>query len=69
MESIEATSDTNLRIVLKEPQPQNPGNSMMVLPEHIWKDIKDPAEYRNDTDSVGSGLSRSRSGTRASRSS
>ncbi|MEZ3161210.1 ABC transporter substrate-binding protein [Microbacterium sp. BWT-B31] len=54
-DSVEAPDDKTVVINLKEAQAPNPGIEIPILPEHIWSEISNPAEYANDADVVGSG--------------
>ena len=47
--------DKTVVITLKEAQAPNPAIEIPIVPEHIWSEISNPAEYANDKDVVGSG--------------
>ena len=52
---IDTPDEKTVVLTMKEPQASNPGVEIPVVPKHIWEDIKNPAEYANDKDVVGSG--------------
>src|SRR6478735_3550678 len=54
-DSVEAPDDKTVVINLKESQAPNPAIEIPIVPEHIWSEISNPAEYANDKDVVGSG--------------
>jgi len=54
-DSVEAPDDKTVVIDLKEAQAPNPAIEIPIVPEHIWSEISNPAEYANDADVVGSG--------------
>jgi len=54
-DSVDAPDDKTVVINLKEAQAPNPAIEIPIVPEHIWSEISNPAEYANDTDVVGSG--------------
>ncbi|MVA75352.1 ABC transporter substrate-binding protein [Auraticoccus sp. F435] len=54
VEAITAPDPQTVEIQLASPQASNPGAEVPVVPKHVWQDV-DPAEYANDTDTVGSG--------------
>jgi len=54
-DSVEAPDDKTVVINLIEAQAPNPAIEIPIVPEHIWSEISNPAEYANDKDVVGSG--------------
>jgi len=54
-DSVDAPDDKTVVINLKEAQAPNPAIEIPIVPEHIWSEISNPAEYANDADVVGSG--------------
>ena len=54
-DKVEAPDESTLVITLKEPQANNPGQEIPVVPEHVWSKIDEPGEFKNDEESVGSG--------------
>lgn len=54
-DKVEATDDSTVVITLKEPQANNPGQEIPVVPEHVWSKVDKPGEFKNDKDTVGSG--------------
>ncbi len=54
-DTVEAPDDKTVVITLKEAQAPNPAIEIPIVPEHIWSEISNPAEYANDKDVVGSG--------------
>ena len=54
-DKVEAPDDQTVVITLKNPQSNNPGQEIPVVPEHIWSKIDNPGEFKNDEKSVGSG--------------
>ena len=55
VKSVTAPDKQTVQITLAEAQASNPGAELPIVPEHIWKGIKDPANFANDKNSVGSG--------------
>lgn len=47
-EKVTAPSDTQLVIKLKKPQATMTALDVPIVPEHIWKDVKDYAKFNND---------------------
>ncbi|NEB78684.1 ABC transporter substrate-binding protein [Streptomyces sp. SID14478] len=47
-EKVTAPSDTKLVIKLKKPQATMTALDIPIVPEHVWKDVKDYAKYNND---------------------
>lgn len=54
-DKVEAPDESTLVITLKEPQANNPGQEIPVVPEHIWSKVDKPGEFKNEEDTVGSG--------------
>lgn len=54
-EKVEAPDDATVVITLKNPQANNPGQEIPIVPEHIWSTIDNPGEFKNDANTVGSG--------------
>lgn len=54
-DKVEAPDESTLVITLKEPQANNPGQEIPVVPKHIWSKVDKPGEFKNDEDTVGSG--------------
>ncbi|PJI93832.1 ABC transporter substrate-binding protein [Luteimicrobium subarcticum] len=57
LKSAEATDDTTVVLSFDGPQFTNEFSLLgatVIIPEHIWKDVKDPAKFTND-DPVGTG--------------
>ncbi|MGJ5725759.1 ABC transporter substrate-binding protein [Brevibacterium sp. H602] len=52
---VEAPDEGTVKITLKKPQANNPGQEIPVVPEHVWSKIDKPGEFKNDEKSVGSG--------------
>ena len=52
---VEAPDDGTVKITLKKPQANNPGQEIPVVPEHVWSKVDKPGEFKNDKKSVGSG--------------
>lgn len=55
IESITATDERTVEMVLAEPQASNPGYEIPIVPEHVWSEVGDLAAYPSDADVVGSG--------------
>jgi peptide/nickel transport system substrate-binding protein len=55
IDSVTAPDDRTVKITLKEAQAPNPGAELPIVPEHIWKAIKNPSAFANDKNDVGSG--------------
>ena len=53
--SVTAPDDRTVKITLKEAQAPNPGAELPIVPEHVWKSIKNPSGFANDRNDVGSG--------------
>lgn len=56
--SVTAVDDVTVEFVLAEPSAAFEGaiaRRLMVVPEHIWADVDDPARFRDDAALVGSG--------------
>ena len=54
-DKVETPDDSTVVITLKDPQSNNPGQEIPVVPEHIWSKIDKPGDFKNDEKSVGSG--------------
>ena len=54
-DKVEAPDDGTVKITLKKPQANNPGQEIPVVPEHVWSKVDKPGEFKNDEESVGSG--------------
>jgi peptide/nickel transport system substrate-binding protein len=56
-ESVKATDDTTVMIKTKQPQASMLQSEIPIVPEHIWKDVKDIKGFKNSTSFpvVGSG--------------
>lgn len=52
---VTATDDSTVSITLTAAQASNPGAELPIVPQHVWEKIKNPADYKNDKDAVGSG--------------
>lgn len=52
---VEAPDETTVIYRMAEPQAPNPGTDLPIVPSHIWSKLDDPAEFKNDRDTVGSG--------------
>ena len=53
--SVETPDDKTVVINMKSPQAPNPGAEIPIVPKHVWEKIKNPADYPNDKNLVGSG--------------
>ena len=54
-DKVETPDDQTVVITLKDPQANNPGQEIPVVPEHIWSKVDKPGEFKNDEKTVGSG--------------
>ncbi|MCF2571782.1 ABC transporter substrate-binding protein [Brevibacterium sp. UCMA 11754] len=54
-DKVETPDDQTVVITLKNPQANNPGQEIPVVPEHIWSKVDKPGEFKNDEKTVGSG--------------
>src|SRR5699024_12537773 len=54
-DKVEAPDESTLVITLKEPQANNPGQEIPVVPEHVWSKIDEAGEFENDEEGVGVG--------------
>ncbi|MDN6122361.1 MAG: ABC transporter substrate-binding protein [Brevibacterium sp.] len=54
-DKVETPDDQTVVITLKNPQANNPGQEIPVVPKHIWSKIDKPGEFKNDEQTVGSG--------------
>ena len=54
-DKVETPGDQTVVITLKDPQANNPGQEIPVVPEHIWSKVDKPGEFKNDEKTVGSG--------------
>ena len=54
-DKVEAPDDATVVITLKQPQANNPGQEIPVVPEHVWSKIDKPGKFKNDENTVGSG--------------
>lgn len=52
---VRAVDERTVELVLTAPQASNPGQELPIVPKHVWQDVDDPAEFANDSDTVGSG--------------
>ncbi|GAA1863495.1 ABC transporter substrate-binding protein [Brevibacterium marinum] len=52
---VEAPDESTVVITLKEPQANNPGQEIPVVPKHVWSKIDKPGEFKNEENTVGSG--------------
>jgi peptide/nickel transport system substrate-binding protein len=55
VDSVETPDEKTVVMKMKSPQAPNPGQTIPVVPQHIWSKIKDPSKYKNDEAVVGSG--------------
>lgn len=54
-DKVETPDDVTLVITLKEAQANNPGQEIPIVPEHVWSEVDEPGQFKNDENSVGSG--------------
>src|SRR5665647_1825067 len=58
IESVEALDDYTVRIKLDQPYApfmQQVAAVVLIMPEHIWKDVSDPAKYTDKEAAIGTG--------------
>jgi peptide/nickel transport system substrate-binding protein len=55
LKSVEAPDDKTVIMNMKSAQAPNPGQTIPVVPKHIWSKYKDPSKEKNEKNVVGSG--------------